>query len=86
MNLSLDKILPLISIILVSILLMVFETIIYLKSQYHQGLDKAICKCKGLNNRSKAKIINGTSVGFNDLQWIASIFIKQHNTENGIFY
>ena len=76
MSLSFNKIITLISIILVTIILIVFETIFYLKSQYHHGLDKEICKCKGLNNSIKARIINGTAVDNNDLQWIASIFMK----------
>ena len=76
MNLSFNKIIALISIILVAIVLIFFETIVYLKSQYHHGLDKEICKCKGLSNSTKARIINATAVNNNDLQWIASLFIK----------
>ena len=72
------------SLILVDILLIVFETIVCLKSQHHIGLDKEICKCKGLNNSTKARVINGTIVNNNDLQWIASIFLK-FITVNGIF-
>ena len=57
MSLSFNKIITLISIIVVTIILIVFKTIFYLKSQYHHGLDKKICKCKGLNN-SSANITN----------------------------
>ena len=84
MNLSFNKIITLISIILVTILLIVFEIIARLKSQHHHGLNKEICKCKGLNNSAKAKIINGTDVNNNDLQWIASIFLKDYINKNGL--
>ena len=84
MSLSFNKIITLISIILVTIILIVFETIFYLKSQYHHGLDKEICKCKGLNSSTKARIINGKAVNNNDLQWIAVLFLK-NLTNDGIF-
>ena len=84
MNLPSNKIITLISIILVSILLIFFVTIVYVKSQYYHGLDKKICKCKGLNNVKNARIINGTAVNNNDLQWIAVLF-KRKIEENGIF-
>ena len=83
MNLSFSKNIHLISIILVTIVLIFVATIVYSKSQYHHGLNKEICKCKGLNNSTKARIINGTAVNNNDLQWIASLFIKS-TYENGI--
>ena len=85
MNLKYNKIVTLVSITLLFIILIVLVTIVYLKSRYHKGLDKEICNCKGLNYSSEARIVNGTAVNNDDLEWIASIFNKKYINGNGIF-
>ena len=52
MNLSKQEIIISITIVLVTIVLILFETIIFFRSQYY-GLDKQICKCKGLKDSAK---------------------------------
>ena len=57
-----------------------------LRSNAHQ-FDQSYCKCKGLNDEIKSRIINGTFVKKGDLPWVASIFVKalQYVTIKGLF-
>ena len=58
-----------------------------LRSNAHQ-FDQSYCKCKGLNDEIKSRIINGTFVKKGDLPWVASIFVKalQYVTIKGLFF
>lgn len=45
------------------------------RSKTHQW-SQSYCKCKGIDNQIKSRIINGTFVPKGSLPWVANIFAK----------
>lgn len=67
------------SIIFLGALLLVLETVLFVKFSQH-GLDDRLCKCaEPSESPPEARVLNGVSANGSDFKWLASIF--HHKTK-----